>query len=187
MGDKLFKTYREQIEILRSRGLKVDKGAIGVLQTENYYNVINGYKDLFLEIASPEEKFKDGADFDEIYALYEFDRELRFIFLKQLLKLETNIKSVTAYKFSEKYGHGMDVQDIFKVEHFQVIISGKNLLSGKPVADPFVIAKAKIIDGTVITNEANKPNGAKIPNICERFNVKCINLEQFMEVEGWSF
>jgi len=105
MGDKLFKTYREQIEILRSRGLRVDEGAIGVLQTENYYNVINGYKDLFLEIASPEEKFKDGADFDEIYALYEFDRELRFIFLKQLLKLETNIKSVIAYKFSEKYGH----------------------------------------------------------------------------------
>ncbi|HOM03771.1 MAG TPA: hypothetical protein PLH43_13275 [Acetivibrio sp.] len=56
MGDKLFKTYREQIEILRSRGLKVDEGAIGVLQTENYYNVINGYKDLFLEIASPEER-----------------------------------------------------------------------------------------------------------------------------------
>ena len=105
MGDKLFKTYNEQMEILRSRGLKVDEGAIRTLETENYYNVINGYKDLFLEISSPEEKFKDGADFDEIYGLYEFDRELRFIFLKQLLKLETNIKSVIAYKFSEKYGH----------------------------------------------------------------------------------
>lgn len=79
------------------------------------------------------------------------------------------------------------VQEIFKVEHFQLIISRKNLLRGKPVADPFVIAKAKIIDGTVVTNEANKPNGAKIPNICERFNVKCINLEQFMEFEGWTF
>lgn len=79
------------------------------------------------------------------------------------------------------------VQEIFKVEHFQVIISRKNLLSGKPVADPFVIAKAKIIDETVVTNEANKPHGAKIPNICEHFNVKCMDLEKFMEVEDWRF
>ncbi len=79
------------------------------------------------------------------------------------------------------------VQEIFRVEHFQVIISRKNLLSGKPVADPFVIAKAKVIDGTVVTNEANKPNGAKIPNICERFGVKCMDLEKFMEVENWTF
>lgn len=79
------------------------------------------------------------------------------------------------------------VQEIFKVEHFQVNISRRNLLSGKPVADPFVIAKAKIIDGTVVTNEGNKPHGAKIPNICECFKVKCMNLEKFMEVEDWSF
>lgn len=74
------------------------------------------------------------------------------------------------------------VQEIFKVEHFQIIISRKNLLSGKPVADPFVIAKAKVIDGTVVTNESYKPHGAKIPNICEYFNVKCANLEKFMEI-----
>ena len=79
------------------------------------------------------------------------------------------------------------VQEIFKVEHFLVIISRKNLLSGKPVADPFVIAKAKIINGTVVTNEVNKPHGAKIPNICEYFNVKCMDLEKFMEVEDWRF
>lgn len=49
------------------------------------------------------------------------------------------------------------VKEIFQVEHFQAIISQKNRLSGKPVADPFVIAKAKIISGTVVTNEANRP------------------------------
>lgn len=79
------------------------------------------------------------------------------------------------------------VQEIFKVEHFQVIISRKNLLIGKPVADPFVIAKAKVIEGTVVTNETYKPHGAKIPNICEYFNIKCVNLEKFMENEDWSF
>jgi len=81
----------------------------------------------------------------------------------------------------------MFVQEIFKVEHFQAVISKKNLLNGKPVADPFVIAKAKVIKATVVTNEANRLNGAKIPNICEHFKVKCIDLEKFMEVENWTF
>ncbi len=79
------------------------------------------------------------------------------------------------------------VREIFKIEHFQVVISRKNLLNGRPVADPFVIAKAKVMDAVVVSNEANRPQGAKIPNICEHFNVKCINLERFMEVENWMF
>ena len=94
-----------------------------------------------------------------------------------------NIAMFTAPTYEEM----QFVKEIFKVEHFQVIISRKNLLNGKPVADPFIIAKAKIIDGIVVTNEVNNPNGAKIPNICERFNIKCINLERFMEIEKWSF
>lgn len=76
-----------------------------ILETENYYNVINGYKDLFLDHAAPTETYKPGAEFTEIVALYEFDRELRFIFLKRLLKIENQIKSIIAYKFSETYKH----------------------------------------------------------------------------------
>jgi hypothetical protein len=35
--------------------------------------------------------------------------------------------------------------------------------------------------------ETLKLNAAKIPNICQHFNVKCLSLEQFMEKEGWTF
>ena len=50
--DKEFKTYKEQLEILRNWGLVIDDDskAIVCLQSENYYNLINGYKDLFLQI-----------------------------------------------------------------------------------------------------------------------------------------
>jgi abortive infection bacteriophage resistance protein len=70
---KPFKTYRQQLTILRSRGLSVNGSrAIRILEKENYYNVINGYKDLFLiqngNIAIPE-RFISGASFDEIYKL----------------------------------------------------------------------------------------------------------------------
>ena len=105
MTEKVFKTYNSQMRILRSRGLIVKSSAKKILESENYYNVINGYKDLFLDHTQPTEKYKPGAEFSEINALYEFDRELRFIFLKRLLKIENQIKSIIAYKFSEKYKH----------------------------------------------------------------------------------
>lgn len=32
-----------------------------------------------------------------------------------------------------------------------------------------------------------KPNAAIVPNICEHFGVDWLNLEQFMQQEGWKF
>jgi hypothetical protein len=80
------------------------------------------------------------------------------------------------------------VNEIFKITHFQMLIRKKERLNGKPVADPFVIAKAKIQEeGCVVTQEVKKPNAARIPNVCEHFDVPCLNLEAFMENEKWRF
>lgn len=48
---KPFKTYNQQLKILRNRGLIISNGskAIRILERENYYTVINGYKFFFLE------------------------------------------------------------------------------------------------------------------------------------------
>lgn len=79
------------------------------------------------------------------------------------------------------------ISDIFKVNHFQMLVRIEERLKGKPVADPFVIAKAKVIQGCVVTDESLRPNAAKIPNVCEYFGVDCLNLEGFMEKENWMF
>ena len=80
------------------------------------------------------------------------------------------------------------VAEIFRNTHFQANIRKQERLQGKAVADPFVIAKAKIVeDGCVITQELLKANAAKIPNICQAFEVPYMNLEGFMEKEGWEF
>ncbi len=79
------------------------------------------------------------------------------------------------------------VREIFDVHHFQSLIRKKEQLSGKPVADPFVITKAKALDGMVITQETKKPNAAKIPNVCDHFDIPHENLEGFMEKENWTF
>ena len=80
------------------------------------------------------------------------------------------------------------VGKIFQVPHFQALISQKSILQGKPVADPFIIAKAKIINGSVVTNEKFEKNAAKIPNVCQHFDdIPYYNLEDFMEKENWKF
>ncbi len=82
---------------------------------------------------------------------------------------------------------GAFVGQIYSVPHFQANIEQQKLLKGGRNADPFVIAKAQIDGATVVTLEQIKPNSAKIPNICEHFDIPCMSLEQFMESEGWTF
>jgi hypothetical protein len=79
------------------------------------------------------------------------------------------------------------VAQIYQVPHFQQNIEKQKLLKGGLLADPFVIAKAMSAKSTVVTMELFKANAAKIPNICERFAVACMTLEQFMEAERWQF
>lgn len=101
---KEFKTIEEQIELLKKRNISFlnENEAKKILLHNNYYNIINGYKDLFLEENNI--NFRKGTSFEEIYALYEFDRQLRNIFLEYILKIENSLRSLIAYYFSECYG-----------------------------------------------------------------------------------
>ena len=127
MDKKVYKSYEQLLTILRERGLVIKKGSAGsrvikILEKENYYNVINGYKALFIDkpaTTKTDEVYRTGATFDEIYALYLFDRELRHIHLKYLLKIENNFKTSVAHSFSEKYGY----DNYLKFENFQCAAS----------------------------------------------------------------
>lgn len=76
---------------------------------------------------------------------------------------------------------------IFQNTHFQSLISKTARLKGIEVADPYLIARAKVLNACVVTEEKLKPNAAKIPNVCKEFDVPCINLKKFMENEKWFF
>lgn len=108
MPDKPFKTYDELIDILNKRGLSIStpeekEYAETVLSQEGYYNLVNGYSKLFLENSS--NSYKDGVTLHEIYAVYQFDRILRDIFFRYILRIETRMKNLIAHSFSEQYGH----------------------------------------------------------------------------------
>ena len=82
---------------------------------------------------------------------------------------------------------GAFVARIYAVRHFQQNIERQKMLKGGRNADPFVIAKAAVNEGTVVTMERLKPNAVTIPNICDHFGIECMSLEDFMEEEGWVF
>ena len=73
------------------------------------------------------------------------------------------------------------VADIFKTERNRGIVRRQSILKGSPVADPFLIAAAKIRRGCVVTQESFKSDGARIPTICMDLQVKCLDLDGFFE------
>ncbi|MDU4446462.1 MAG: Abi family protein [Anaerococcus vaginalis] len=103
---KPFKTYDEQIDILKSRNLEIkDKSkAKDILSQINYYNLTNGYKDPFL---IKNDKFKDNASLEEIYSLHEMDRELKQVVFASLLRFEKLLKTSCAYNFSNLHKDGL--------------------------------------------------------------------------------
>ena len=81
------------------------------------------------------------------------------------------------------------VKKIFIKEQYRGLVKRTNILKGTPVADPFVIASAKVLQelGCVVTLESIKPNAARIPTVCKDLGVKCINLEDFFKLENLQY
>lgn len=102
----MFSDINKQITILQSRGLKIDNNSKtrNLLIDHNYYNVINGFKEPFLDKSQSTEVYKTGTTFEEIFALYEFDRKLRNLILDYTLLIENSLKTKIAYEFAKKYG-----------------------------------------------------------------------------------
>ena len=85
---KEFKNLDEQITILEYKGMTVEdkEYAKEVLLKENYF-FLNGYRHLFLK-SETDKKFIPGTTFNELYSLFLFDREFRYIIFKNLFRLD---------------------------------------------------------------------------------------------------
>lgn len=78
---------------------------------------------------------------------------------------------------------GYIVSDIFKNRKFRESIKESSLRNGSPEADAFIIAKAKVENGIVVTSESDKkPNSEKIPNIAIAFDVPYMNMDEFFRM-----
>ena len=102
---KKFLTFSQQIEYLKTeKGIIIsdEEYAKDIIQHIGYFPLMGGYKELFRIPFS--KKYKPGTSFDEIVALYQFDANLRELFLKYLLQIERHIGNLIAYYFIDAYG-----------------------------------------------------------------------------------
>lgn len=85
--EKIFKSTTDKLDILQRRGLVIDDRMFAeeALIRTSYCKIINGYKDLFIDVNVEEESFQRGTTFSEIYYLYELDNTLRFAMLSATL------------------------------------------------------------------------------------------------------
>ncbi len=118
MTVKEFKTLAEQIEIMKAKGLTIEdeEKARVILLRENYF-FLNGYRHLFMK-SQNDRKFIPGSTFDELYALFVFDRKFRNIIFKNVLIVENNMKSIISYQLSRKYGY--KEKDYLRPENFSL-------------------------------------------------------------------
>ncbi len=126
--------------------------------------------------------------------------------LNQMLKEGEIISSIEVFREIENYNDefvaewtkknkkyflkpSLEEQELSKeiLVKFPYLIKEDAILTGKPLADPFVIAQAKIHNCTLVHQEKLKPNAHKIPNVCEYYKVSEISLFEFFRKEKWKF
>ena len=96
-------SYERILKYIISKGISVnnEEDALNKIKTYSYYSIINTYNDVFKNTNNEYEK---NVSFDEVYALFEFDKNLRSIFLKYSLEIEIILKSLLAETISSRYG-----------------------------------------------------------------------------------
>ena len=129
-------------------------------------------------------QFDELVDDQRIVSTREVFREIEDSSIEALRDWANGNRDVFAMPTAEE---GAFIARIYSIPHFQQNIELQKLLKGGKNADPFIIAKAAVSEMSVVTMETLRPNAAKIPNLCEHFDVPCMTLEGFMETEGWEF
>lgn len=100
---KEYKNNEELLEHLISKNVVVNnkQDALDKMEKYTYYSIVNSYKMTF---KNSDGNYKDNVTFDEIYALYNFDKNIKYLFLKYSLEIEIQIKALMANHISKIYG-----------------------------------------------------------------------------------
>lgn len=105
---KTFATYEQQIEKLGNDGLLIEDAPYAEEQLRDigYFALINGYKGLLRDPST--RKYKEGASFSDLVALYNLDFSLRELFFRNLTYIERKMRSAVSYSFCSKHGEAQN-------------------------------------------------------------------------------
>lgn len=155
-----------------------------VFDTNSLSNVLNHY--YFERFPTFWEKFFQMIDEKRIVSVREARHELEERFEWPVI---SNLTDHNADFFGIPGVEELEfVRAIYAIPHFQQNLERKKLLKGGYLADPFIIARARLgPNGVVISEENLMPGAAKVPNICQHFGIPCEKLEGFLTKENWTF
>lgn len=110
---KEYKSNKELIEHLENKNVIInDKNiAMNIIDNYSYYSVVNTYKYVFKK---DDKTYFENVHFDEIYSLYNFDKNIRTIFLKYALEFELKIRGIMGNILAKNYG----LKDYLNKENF---------------------------------------------------------------------
>lgn len=112
---KPFTSIEDQVTLLEKRGVSTDENTPGILLREGYYSVVNGYKDPFIDkeasAAAGDDRYSEGTTFNDIYSLFQFDRDLRESTFHYLIRAEAMLKTIVSYTFAESHSGNQDYLD----------------------------------------------------------------------------
>ncbi len=110
---KEYKNNKELIEHLENKNVIIDDKniAMNIIDNYSYYSVVNTYKYVFKK---DDKTYFENVHFDEIYSLYNFDKNIRTIFLKYALEFELKIRGIMGNILAKNYG----LKDYLNKENF---------------------------------------------------------------------
>jgi len=137
---KPFKSFKEQLDILKERGLIIDNEdkALKSLQYINYYR-LSGYT-LTLR---KHDVFYKGITLANVLELYNFDSELRVLILYLLENIEVSFRTHIAYYHSQKYGSlgYLNCEGFENKEYHNEFINGFNSIINSSARNSDVFTK----------------------------------------------
>lgn len=105
--DKPFLDLDKQLNLLESRNLIITNRdrAKRLIMTSSYYDLINGYKSVFM---LSNDRFKDNVKLEDIYIFSFIDKGIQSITMKYSLMIETLFKTRLSYVISNHLGVHQD-------------------------------------------------------------------------------
>ena len=97
-------SYADQLAILEGRGLIISDRcfALHCLTHHNYYR-LSAYR-FPLSVQGNPDQFLPGTTFEQLWALYDFDRQLRHLVLEASKRVEISVRSRWAYEVGHSFG-----------------------------------------------------------------------------------
>lgn len=113
--DKPFKTFDELVDLLQIKhGLAVPDREVAkqILQCTPYYDLVNGYKDIFMT----NDQYDPAIDFTDLYLTHILDRDFQNVLFELSVIVEDYFKNILAYVVAGSFG--VDESAYLSFDHY---------------------------------------------------------------------